>query len=48
MSFPPKQRLVWAQRQAYIALDVSLIEGFIPDKVDAILDLPANCCVQRY
>ena len=54
MSFSPEQRLVWAQRQAYIALgvvvsaaaeagiDVSPMEGFIPDKVDAILGLPAK------
>ncbi|WP_263385749.1 nitroreductase family protein [Granulicella arctica] len=51
MSFPPEQRLAWAQRQAYIALgvlvsaaaeakiDVSSMEGFVPDKVDAILGL---------
>jgi nitroreductase / dihydropteridine reductase len=51
MSFSPQQRLVWAQRQAYIALgvlvsaaaeagiDVSPMEGFVPDKVDAILGL---------
>ena len=51
MSFAPEQRLVWAQRQAYIALgvlvstaaeakvDVSPMEGFVPDKVDAILGL---------
>jgi nitroreductase len=54
MSFGPEQRLVWAQRQAYIALgvlvsaaaeariDVSPMEGFVPDKVDAILGLPAK------
>jgi nitroreductase / dihydropteridine reductase len=54
MSFAPEQRLVWAQRQAYIALgvlvsaaaeagiDVSPMEGFVPDKVDAILELPAK------
>jgi len=51
LSFAPEQRLIWAQRQAYIALgvlvsaaaqagiDVSPMEGFVPDKVDAILDL---------
>ena len=54
MSFSPEQRLVWAQRQAYIALgvlvtaaaeagiDVSPMEGFVPDKVDEILELPAK------
>ena len=52
LSFSPEQRLIWAQRQAYIALgvlvssaaeagiDVSPMEGFVPDKVDAMLGLP--------
>ncbi|RRA49857.1 NAD(P)H-dependent oxidoreductase [Acidipila sp. EB88] len=51
MSLAPEQRLIWAQRQAYIALgvlvsaaaeagiDVSPMEGFVPNKVDAILGL---------
>ena len=51
LSFSPEHRLLWAQRQAYIALgvlvsaaaeagiDVSPMEGFLPDKVDAILGM---------
>lgn len=54
MSYSPEQRLLWAQHQAYIALgvlvsaaaeagiDVSSMEGFVPDKVDAILGLPSK------
>lgn len=54
MRFSSSERLLWAQRQAYIALgvlvsaaaeagiDMSPMEGFDPDKLDAILGLPAK------